>query len=170
MWLFAFPSKNSQRGVLTAQIKCNHRISGVVFIPFVPLCVMPAFCHLISWQQSQPTATEKCKQAREEQGCFSRQSAYGNVDLADGVCGYLCMSNFAFLWVRNVPRQQLECVCVVCARWSVCWFYPVSPPTVLEGPIARHILPRLLMCVCTEPHSTWAAFNIHIQVLKTCFD
>lgn len=47
------------------------------------------------------------------------------------VCVYLCMSNFALLWVRNTPRRQLQCVCVVCVRWSVCWFYSVSPTTIL---------------------------------------
>lgn len=102
-------------------------------------------------------------------GLLPWQSAYGNVDLADGVCGYLCMSNFALLWLRNVPRWQLKCVCVVCVQWSGCWFHSVSPHTVLEGPIARFILPRPSMCVCIDTHSTWSAFNIRFQVLKTCF-
>lgn len=68
---------------------------GEVLTQCLPLPVMPTFCHLISWQQSRLQLKNANK--REQSRFPPRQSAYGNMDVADGVGGYLCMSNFALL-------------------------------------------------------------------------
>lgn len=108
------------------------------------------FLATISAQCNWKMQTREC-----EAGTLPRPSAYGNVDLADGVCGYLCMSNFALLWLKRTQTEITECLFCLWAIDCVLILFGFTAHCL--G--ARFILPRSLMCVCIEAHSTWSAFT-----------
>lgn len=119
---FCFPSKkplaSHAKGKrclsATKELDSPIRMQGGFYSVFTSAC--DAYILSFHFLAISARCNWKMQTSERWEGLLPQPSAYGNVDLADGVCGYLCMSNFAFLWLRNIPRWQLECVCVVCAQ------------------------------------------------------